>query len=378
MLNTFPNSQHAIARTNGKLSGRAGREDGYLLIGVLFLVAMVLITLAVAAPKVASEIQRDKELELYHRGLQYQQAIRMYYKKFGRYPNSLEQLEKTNEIRFLRKRYKDPVTGKDEWRMIHFGEQKVKTTGLFGQALAATGTNGLSSGTNTGTGGTSGSAFGSNSGSAFGSNSGSAFGSNSGSAFGSNSGSAFGSNSGSAFGSNSGSAFGSPVGSNSPIGTPTGTSSPTGTATGATGTSTAGTGGTGSSDPTAANGTGLAGASTSGISSIGNGQTFGGGGIVGVSSSSKKASIREYRKQKHYNEWEFVYDPASETTNIAGASQQNGNTNQNGSFGGGGFGSSSGGFGSNSSSGGFGSSNSPTSPTTPTQPTQPTTPAPQQ
>lgn len=372
MLNTIANPRSAGSQMNGVSSRRADSENGYLLIGVLFLVAVVLITLAVAAPKVASEIQRDKELELYHRGLQYQHAIRLYYKKFGSYPNNLEQLEKTNEIRFLRKRYKDPVTGKDEWRMIHFGEQKVKTTGLFGQPLAATGMNGLSSpGTNTGAGGTSSSAFGSNSGSAFGSNSGSAFGSNSGSAFGSNS--------GSAFGSNSGSAFGSPVGTTSPIGTPTGTASPTGTATGGAGTDASATGTAGATDPTAANGTGLAGASTSGISSIGNGQTFGGGGIVGVSSSSQKASIREYRKQKHYNEWEFVYDPASEINNVAGASQQvGGAANQNGTAGTGAFGSS-GGFGSNSNSGGFGS-NSPTTPTAPTTPTTPppTAPAPQQ
>ena len=375
MSNTYPNPQPITSPTNGKSGRCADPENGYLLIGVLFLVALVLITLAVAAPRVASEIQRDKELELYHRGLQYQHAIRLYYKKFGRYPNNLEQLEKTNEIRFLRKRYKDPVTGKDEWRMIHFGEQKVKTTGLFGQPIAATGMNGLST-PGTPANGAGGSAFGSPSGSAFGSNSGSAFGSNSGSAFGSNSGSAFGSNSGSAFGSSGGStsAFGGSTGApTSPVGT--GTTTATGTDTSA-----AGAAGTqaGATDPTAAGGasTGLAGASTSGISSIGSGQTFGGGGIVGVSSTSQKASIREYRKQKHYNEWEFVYDPASELNNMggaAGAGQQNGMTNQNGSFGGGGFGSN----GSNTSPGGFGSS-SPTSPTSPQPPTQPTTPAPQQ
>jgi type II secretory pathway pseudopilin PulG len=346
-------------------------ENGYLLIGVLFLVAVVLITLAVAAPRVASEIQRDKELELYHRGLQYQHAIRLYYKKFGRYPSNLEQLEKTNEIRFLRKRYKDPVTGKDEWRMIHFGEQKVKTTGLFGQPIAATGTNGLST-PGTPPNGPGGSAFGGSSSSAFGSGSGSAFGSGSGS-------SAFGSGSGS-------SAFGSSGGSTSAFGGSTGAAgSPAGTGTAATGTDTsaAGAAGTqaGATDPGAAGGTntGLAGASTSGISSIGTGQTFGGGGIVGVSSSSQKASIREYKKQKHYNEWEFVYDPASEMNGMAGgaagAGQQPGNTNQNGAFGSGGFGSN----GSNSSSGGFGSSSSPTGTSTqPTPPTQPTTPAPQQ
>ncbi len=36
-----------------------------------------------------------------------------YYKKFGRYPTRLEDLENTNNQRYLRKRYKDPITGKD-------------------------------------------------------------------------------------------------------------------------------------------------------------------------------------------------------------------------------------------------------------------------
>src|SRR5271165_6503420 len=114
---------------------RAG-EEGYMLIGVLVLVAFVLIALAVAAPKVAVDLQRDKELELIHRGQQYSRAIRLFYKKFQRYPSTLDQLEKTNEIRFLRKRYRDPVTGKDEWRLIHYGEATVKPTGLFGAPLS--------------------------------------------------------------------------------------------------------------------------------------------------------------------------------------------------------------------------------------------------
>jgi hypothetical protein len=31
----------------------------------------------------------------------------------------MDSLEKTNGVRFLRRRYKDPLTGKDEWRLIH-------------------------------------------------------------------------------------------------------------------------------------------------------------------------------------------------------------------------------------------------------------------
>jgi hypothetical protein len=37
--------------------------------------------------------------------------------------------------------------------------------------------------------------------------------------------------------------------------------------------------------------------------------TFGGGPIVGIAIPSTKASLKEYKQQKHYNEWEFVYDP---------------------------------------------------------------------
>ena len=34
--------------------------------------------------------------------------------------------------------------------------------------------------------------------------------------------------------------------------------------------------------------------------------------MIGVASMSRKASIKEFKKQKHYNEWEFVYDPLLE------------------------------------------------------------------
>jgi hypothetical protein len=34
--------------------------------------------------------------------------------------------------------------------------------------------------------------------------------------------------------------------------------------------------------------------------------------MIGIASMSHKASIKEFKKQKHYNEWEFVYDPLLE------------------------------------------------------------------
>src|SRR5580704_10357265 len=119
-------------------------ESGYILLAVLFMMALVLIALAVAAPRISADIQRDREDDLYHRGLQYKRAIKLYYRKFGSYPASIDQLENTNNIRFLRKRYTDPMTGKDDWKVIHFGQAHVKTLGLFGQPIANSGTAGSS------------------------------------------------------------------------------------------------------------------------------------------------------------------------------------------------------------------------------------------
>jgi len=56
---------------------------------------------------------RDREEELVHRGVEYERAVRKYYRKFGAYPPSLEMLESGNHMRFLRKRYKDPINGQD-------------------------------------------------------------------------------------------------------------------------------------------------------------------------------------------------------------------------------------------------------------------------
>ena len=45
-------------------------------------------------------MKRDREEEMIHRGTEYARAVKKYYKKFGRYPANLEQLENTNQIRF--------------------------------------------------------------------------------------------------------------------------------------------------------------------------------------------------------------------------------------------------------------------------------------
>ena len=266
----------AVSRRRRRGAGEAGggSEDGYILIAVLFLVFLVLISLTIAAPKVTADLERDREIELMHRGLQFRRAIQLYYKKFAAYPPNLDALEKSNNLRFLRKRYKDPATGKDEWKLIHVGENKAPTAmGFFGQAMG-----GVSGSTIAGTGPGGMGQMGQGLGAGLGGN---------------NAG-------GGIFGSNPG-----PVGAT--IGSPpTDAGSP---AAGTTGV------GTGSSDGTGT-GTGQTAAQTFGAGN-GTGQTFGGGGIIGVESTSPKATILVYKKMKHFNEWEFVYDPQSERQTVS-------------------------------------------------------------
>jgi type II secretory pathway pseudopilin PulG len=109
---------------------RQKSERGYVLLIILFFLTLLIIAMAALAPTAKVTIQREREAELIHRGTQYSRAIGRYFKKFGRYPTSIEQLENTNNIRFLRKRYTDPITGKDDWQIIHFGEAQPRTTGF--------------------------------------------------------------------------------------------------------------------------------------------------------------------------------------------------------------------------------------------------------
>ncbi|KAA6463384.1 type II secretion system protein [Acidobacteria bacterium AB60] len=112
------------------------REEGYVLAAVIIMLAVMMMLLAVAVPKVKEDIRRDQELEAMHRGKQYARAIQLYYRKFRHYPPNIEALEDTNMQRFLRKRYLDPLTGKDDWVPVIYGQNKAPLTmGYFGQPL---------------------------------------------------------------------------------------------------------------------------------------------------------------------------------------------------------------------------------------------------
>ncbi len=106
------------------------RESGYALLMILLVAAILALTLYQSMPRVAFESERDKEQLLIDRGEQYKRAIQLYYRKTQRYPVKMEDLENTNNFRFLRQRYTDPMTGKDEWRLIHVGPGGVFTDSL--------------------------------------------------------------------------------------------------------------------------------------------------------------------------------------------------------------------------------------------------------
>ncbi len=311
-----------------------GDDEGYLLFGVLILLFLFTLALSIAAPMVAKDIQRDKEEEAVQRGKQYKRAIRMYYKKFNAYPTTVAQLESTNNMRFLRKRYLDPITGKDDWRIIHVGEAKVPVLGFFGQPLQA----GISSATTglmgNGTGGLGNGSTTAGTGSTFGNSS-----------FGSSS-NGFGSSSG-GFGSSSGTSTGDGTTPAAPVGVLPGMSAGAGVS-GAPG-STDGSGTATQTGSTGSFGTSIASQSNS----IGSGGTT--GPIVGFGIALDKPSLVIYHKQDRYNKWEFTYDPIEEqmyvgSSGIPGASPVAGSSGTAGSPGTG-------------SSTPFGSTNSPGSST---------------
>lgn len=116
-------------------------EAGFAMLFVFVLAAFVAIGLYNELPRVIFEGQRQREQMLIDRGEQYQRAIRVYYRRYRRYPPDLEALENTDNRRFLRRRYRDPMTGLDEWRLIHGLPNGVFTDSLVykapGQSAAA-------------------------------------------------------------------------------------------------------------------------------------------------------------------------------------------------------------------------------------------------
>jgi len=107
------------ARRMKKIGNRPRREAGFAMLFVFLMAAIAALMLYKELPRIALDVQRQREQLLVMRGEQYKRAIQMFVIDNKRWPTKIEELESLNNRRYLRKRYIDPITGKDEWRMIH-------------------------------------------------------------------------------------------------------------------------------------------------------------------------------------------------------------------------------------------------------------------
>ena len=166
----------------------------------------------------------------------------------------IEDLEETNGVRFLRRRYKDPITG-GEFKLLHMSDIPA-ATGTSSNAWS------LQPGKDAGAAGDGSTAAGEGSASGDGTSSQNSEGDNS-----------------------------------------AAQSAPRGGALGFAATGNSFGNGSSSSNSSANN--------SFGNNSSGN-SSFGGGVIIGVASPSKKRTIREFDRRDHYNQWLFFYDPGYE------------------------------------------------------------------
>jgi type II secretory pathway pseudopilin PulG len=86
---------------------------------LLVTLAVMSVILGVAMPVWRTVVQREKEEELIFRGRQYARAIQLYQRKYASaYPASVDVLV---EQKFLRKKYKDPMTKSGEFEILYQG-----------------------------------------------------------------------------------------------------------------------------------------------------------------------------------------------------------------------------------------------------------------
>jgi len=100
-------------------------EDGYALLLMVFLTALLVVSSLYVGLRLTTEAKRQKEEEMIWRGKQYVRGIKLYYKKTGRYPTTLDDLTKgsgVGNIHYMRQAYKDPMNKEDgSWRFLYVG-----------------------------------------------------------------------------------------------------------------------------------------------------------------------------------------------------------------------------------------------------------------
>ena len=86
-------------------------ERGFAMAALLVTLSVMTIMMSVALPYYSTLAKRQRETELVFRGQQYARAVALFQRKYG---NALPpNVDVLIEQKFLRKKYKDPITGDD-------------------------------------------------------------------------------------------------------------------------------------------------------------------------------------------------------------------------------------------------------------------------
>jgi type II secretory pathway pseudopilin PulG len=94
-------------------------ERGYAMAALLVAMSVMAVFLSMAMPSWHTMARREREAELVFRGQQYARAVTLFQRKFaGAYPPNLDTLLSQ---KFLRKKYKDPITS-DDFQLIPVGD----------------------------------------------------------------------------------------------------------------------------------------------------------------------------------------------------------------------------------------------------------------
>ncbi len=116
------------------LEGQHG-ERGYAMAALLVSLAVMSVLMGALLPAWRHQAQREKEAELVFRGEQYVRAIRLWEMKMGpgsRPPN----FDILVQQKFLRKKYKDPMTEDGEFQPLYVGANLPVPGGPGGRGLA--------------------------------------------------------------------------------------------------------------------------------------------------------------------------------------------------------------------------------------------------
>jgi type II secretory pathway pseudopilin PulG len=94
-----------------------GPVHGYAMAALLVALGVMAVAMTVALPTWRQMVQREKEDELIFRGQQYVRAISLFQRKYAAsFPPNIDTLVTQ---RFLRKKYKDPMTADGEFQILY-------------------------------------------------------------------------------------------------------------------------------------------------------------------------------------------------------------------------------------------------------------------